>query len=233
MPNILNRRQAILSLLACIFFCLCAAAAKADTTFVTPPGSSLGGNPVSASATFSQSGNILTITLTNFQANPLEVVQTISGLRFTVATAGGTLTGSSADQINIAGDGTFTDGGVHATDWILTSSAGDYFLNGLGANGPDQEIIGPPGGGGTYSNANASIAGNGPHNPFLNQTATFTLTIPGLPANAVISNVIFQFGTGTDSVPGTVVPEPASMLLLGTGLLGFGAAIRYRRKATK
>jgi len=84
-----------------------------------------------------------------------------------------------------------------------------------------------------YSNANGSIAGNNPHNPFLNQSATFSVTIPGLPANAVITNVVFQFGTGTDSVPGVsgvAVPEPASMFLLGSGLVGITSLIRRRRK---
>jgi hypothetical protein len=233
MSFVCSMRSYVVSLGLLVVFALVASSAKADTVFVTPAGSTLGGSPANASATFNQSGNILTITLQNLQANPTSVIQAISGFRFTVATGLGTLTSSSSDHIDIAANGTFSNLGVSATDWSLSSSGGNYFLNGLGPSGPDQTIIGAPGGGGLYSNANGSIAGNNPHNPFLNQSATFSVTIPGLPANAVITNVVFQFGTGTDSVPGVsgvAVPEPASMFLLGSGLVGITSLVRRRRK---
>jgi hypothetical protein len=91
-------------------------------------------------------------------------------------------------------------------------------------------ILGPTSAGGKYDRANGSIAGNKGHDPFMNQTATFTLT--GIPGGTTIDDVIFSFGTtpGKENVigtPGAIVPEPVSIVLLGTVLLGL---VRYAAK---
>jgi hypothetical protein len=99
---------------------------------------------------------------------------------------------------------------------------------------PSQEIIGP----GPYTNANGSIAGNGAHNPFLNQTATFTIGNSSITANTVVSNVIFSFGTTAGvNVPGVgvvvrgdTVPEPANALLIASGI---SLIVALRRKYGK
>ena len=75
-------------------------------------------------------------------------------------------------------------------------------------------IIGP----GPYTNAHASIAGNGPHKPFANQKVTFTLALAGVTASILISNVVFSFGTGTGT--NVAVPIPVAVWLFVSGLLG-------------
>lgn len=208
-------------------------------TFVTPAGSTTGGGPVNASAVVTTGAGTVSIVLTDLQANPTDVAQIISDFDFTLSggQASGTLTSSSGQQISVAGNGTTTLGSTGSTGWGLNNNvSGGLQLDALGFIGPAGLIIGPPGAGGVYTNANGSIAGNGPHNPFLNQTASFLITIAGVTVDSTITSATFSFGTtaginvpGTPQLPSTKIPEPASIALLGVGLLAFGASRRKRK----
>jgi hypothetical protein len=189
------------------------------------------GLPFDVEAVFTTSAGSLDITLTNLQANPTSVIQNLSDLSFTVSgnsLTGASLTSSSAQEITVNANGTFTLGATVATGWVPNFSASSGILdvlNGAGHAGPAHTIIGPPGGGGTYSNANNSIAGNAPHNPFLNQTATFTISAPSITSATTVTSATFSFGTESGvNVAGHVgqaVPEPSSLVL---GLTGLGLA---------
>jgi len=224
-------------LAVCFFIAAFAATSAASTiTFNTPAGANAGGGPVNASATFTTGAGTLSVTLTDLQANPTDVAQLLSDLFFTLSngSTAGTLTSSSAQEITVNAGGTFTLGGTVSTGWALSPSGGSLLLNVLGTPiGPAHLIIGPPGGA-TYSNANGSIAGNGPHNPFLNQTATFTITDPSITAATTVTGATFSFGTTAGAnVPGTPpsVPEPATLLLLATGLLVFAITNGMRKRS--
>ena len=211
--------------------------AHADTiTFDTPPGSVTSGGAVDASATFTTGAGTLDVTLTNLLANPTNVAQLLSDLSFTLSNGAtsGTIAASSGQEITVNSDGTFTTGSVVDTGWTLNSTALGLQLDVLGSpTAPSHLIIGAPDGSNIYSSANGSIAGNGPHNPFLNGTATFMLDIAGVTADTTITGATFSFGTteGADLVPGTPrtpVPEPASLPLLVAGLVGILLVYRKR-----
>jgi len=226
---------------ASLALALCAApAAEAiSVTFGTPSGSSVGDGPVSATAEFTIDpiADTIAIVLKNLQVNPKSVGTNLSDLFFTVSTGqtSASLLGSGGIERNVGVDGTFSDGAAPvAAGWALSNVGSRFHLDvlaGAGAVGPAHTILGPPDAGGVYSNANDSIAGNDPHNPFLAEQASFLLSIPGLIDTSTISEATFSFGTASGvEVTGTLVdvPEPTTMLLWAT-TLGGGALVRWRR----
>jgi hypothetical protein len=226
-------------------------------TYVTPTGSTdLAGETVNASAMFTTSTDQVTIVLTNLltSAQMISAGQAISDLSFTLS--GDFQTGLvdstdrsyTADFINIAGGptppkGTATSTTATADRWFFSNVASTFLLEDLGAGQPKQTIVGS---GGTacdpspaYCNANSSIAGNGPHNPFIDGTATFTLNITGVTDATNITGAIFSFGTAACDAtenPGTCitgtseVPEPSAsgVFVAGAALI---AAVFYRRRS--
>jgi hypothetical protein len=186
----------------------------------------VGGLPVNAQAAFTTGAGTITVVITNFQANPTSVAQVVTDLLFTVSTGqnSGSIdqTMSSGNSRTIAGDGSFTDNGsISPSHWALQTSGTQLYLNDLTGAQPVQGIIGPAASGGTYSNANGSIAGNTSHNPFLSGPVTFTLDVTGVTAASTITAATFSFNTTAgDNVTGIPVPE---------GFSGSGDSLRDSR----
>jgi hypothetical protein len=211
--------------------------ASANTeTFTTSIGATTSGGSVDAQAVFTFSLNTISITLDNFESDPTDVAQGLSALLFTVSPAetSGTLTSSSGIPRSIDKNGVYSDSAAIPTGWILSNSGGTFNLDDLGGAGPSNLVLGSFGASNTYDNANGSIAGNKPHNPFLADSATFTLTINGVTESSSVSSVKFQFGTtdGHDRVCAVPTPEPAPLAMLAIGLISFGGFQWSRRQRT-
>ena len=204
-------------------------------------------------ADFVTGSGTLTITLTDLVVNPGGVADNISGLGFSIApSAGATLISQTGTLRQVNGGATtgtyidFNGGAAQTLYWNFDAST--LFLSALGTARPgdmppDETIIGEPKVSDGKYHGGGSINGNGPHNPFVHGPATFILSIPGVTVDTTVTSATFRFGTNATSgfedgdctfgcTPGdTAVPEPTSLLLLSSGLLIGGRAIR-RRKAT-
>lgn len=235
----LNLRQLLVSMTVCAVFALSASAVSADPIVVNSGGNNVSGTIVAGNGT-------VTITLNNNLTNAqvLAITNNISAVYFQVSgynlAAVGLSSSNSAASTTIAGGGgaATLGAGFNPTGWAAGHSGSTVTVcvicaYGINANPPQPaHTITGGSGTGTYANANGSIAGNGPHNPFLVGTVVFTLTVPGVTVNSTFSNVVVQFGTTATPPTTSVVPEPASMFLLGTGLVGIAAGIRRRRNRT-
>jgi hypothetical protein len=185
------------------------------SVFSTPANTSVGGQPVSAQATFTTGAGTVHIVVQNLITDPRSVIQNLSALGFILGggQSAGSLVSSSANLRSVASSN-FTDSGAASTGWQLESGYSLSSVLGLrlcdlcsGAAGPAHTLLGAPSGSGGYPNANASIDGNGPHNPFLSGAAVYDLNVPGVTAQTTVSKVRFQFGTadGTNFVDVTTL----------------------------
>jgi hypothetical protein len=201
-------KNSVLALAAFGILILSHGNAKADMVGLCDPD-----GPGQCSATVNITGNVLTITLTN--TSPPANGGFLTAVAFNL-TAGTTVNNFATTNAN------FALFGPAPTGWTGSVAPDGTRTHLISATGNDYNGGGNPSGG---TPTGSSV--------------TFTVTLASLNGNteaSVFNSLLirqrgFEDG-GSDKDPLTEVPEPTSMFLLGSGLVGIAAGLRkrYRRK---
>jgi hypothetical protein len=207
---------------------LLAAQLPASTFLFTTPSGAVNphdGTPVSVTALFTTSNGHLQITVQNTEVDPLSESASLVNVTFQVSQS---LTSpsmtSSALIATVNSNGSYSTSGPTTTHWTLTTNGSTLTLCGTcDSSYPKYTLLGAPKAStGRYTDANSTIKGSSSDNPFLWETAGYTITAGALTQDVVISHVIFYFGTTDSSVNGVgglVVPEPSTIRLFAGGAL--------------
>jgi hypothetical protein len=226
----------------------------------------MAGDEQHAEADFTFAAGKLTIVLTNLfkdsEESNYSINAAIRGLSFSINqvgalgavtsfTANGTLVtvGANGAITNTTGNADLTGANPTFTQagdgWTYSGPPNELGVGAVGdpVTGNSPLILGSPNGGNVYANAGSSIATNTPHNPLVEQTATFVFNITGLKANATLATTgaTFFFGTGNLSAPGTVdnsgtpptppgTPLPAAVYGGMSLMAGLGAVRKFARR---